>query len=310
MSRAILVWLPAAGTVANEDRPRICRFFEQCRCAFPDAFFLVCGSRGHEAEMKILLAPWLEAFPGDIDWFACSDLEAGQGPDAAMAMILAKRPDACVVSVRADATPPLAATLIEAWKKTDAGSCVPVGADGNAFEAGLRKAVFFDRDGVVNRSPGEGYVLSPDQFVLNEGISEALRLIKARDWLAILVTSQKGVGKGLMTEATLDDIHRRMQKSLAGSGAIFDGIYAYTGTSHCPHRPKPDPEMIVSAAEAFFIDLRQSWMIGDADRDIEMGKAAGLAGTIRIKGEKPITVPADYTLEQAMVIPDLLKQIL
>jgi len=68
--------------------------------------------------------------------------------------------------------------------------------------------------------------------------------------------------------------------------------------------------MILSAAKRFSIDRRISWMIGDADRDIEMGRAAGLAGTIRIRGEKSIGVDADYTLDQAMEILDLLKRLL
>jgi histidinol-phosphate phosphatase family protein len=173
-----------------------------------------------------------------------------------------------------------------------------------------QKCVFFDRDGVVNRSPGSGYVLKHDDFHLNPGIPEALARLHENGWLAILVTSQKGVGKGLMTEDDLDAIHRKMQNMLRASGGAFDGIYAYTGTGECPHLPKPDPEMIFSAAESFFIDLRQSWMIGDADRDIEMGKAAGLAGTIRIQGDKPIGIAADHTLSGTGEIINILEKLL
>lgn len=173
-----------------------------------------------------------------------------------------------------------------------------------------RRAVFFDRDGVVNRSPGPGYVLTPDQFFLNDGIAGAVRFLKEQGILAIVITSQKGVGKGLMSDGDLVAIHRRMQDELAESGAAFDAIYAYTGTPHCPHRAKPDPEMIFTAAERFSIDRRLSWMIGDADRDIEMGRAAGLAGTIRIRGDKGIATPATHTLESTLEILGLLKRIL
>jgi len=173
-----------------------------------------------------------------------------------------------------------------------------------------RRAVFFDRDGVINRSPGPGYVLAVDQFFLNDGIAEAVRYLNERGILAIVITSQKGVGKGLMSEADLAAIHRHMQDELAKNGAAFDGIFAYTGTPDCPHRPKPDPEMIFTAAERFSIDTRLSWMIGDADRDIEMGRAAGLAGTIRIRGDKAIGVPADHTLDSVLETSDLLKRIL
>lgn len=173
-----------------------------------------------------------------------------------------------------------------------------------------RRAVFFDRDGVVNRSPGTGYVLSIDEFFLNDGIAEAVRFLNEAGILAIVITSQKGVGKGLMSEADLTGIHRHMQDELAKDGAAFDAIYAYTGTLVCPHRPKPDPEMIFSAAERYLIEPRLSWMIGDADRDIEMGIAAGLAGTIRVQGEKAIGIEADYTLQSVVEIPNLLRKIL
>ncbi len=173
-----------------------------------------------------------------------------------------------------------------------------------------RPCVFFDRDGVVNRSPGSAYVLRWGDFHLNSEITEALQIVHEKGYLAILVTSQKGVGKGLMSVAGLDQIHRNLQIALVKNGAAFDGIYAFTGAENCPHQAKPDPEMILSAAKDFCIDLSRSWMIGDADRDIEMGKAAGLARTVRIKGEKPIGIDADHTLDSVLKLPDLFRKCL
>lgn len=174
-----------------------------------------------------------------------------------------------------------------------------------------RKCVFFDRDGVVNQSPGPGYVLVEDAFHLNPGIPEALRMIKQEEALAILVTSQKGVGKGLMSAADLERIHRKMQRELLEEvGAAFDGIYAYTGEPDCPHLPKPDPEMILSACERFFVDARQSIMIGDADRDIAMGKAAQVKHTIRILTDKEVGIEADSTLDTTAEITKLLRNLL
>lgn len=174
-----------------------------------------------------------------------------------------------------------------------------------------RCCVFFDRDGVVNRSPGEGYVLSPEAFELNDGIAEALRLIRRRNALAIVVTSQKGVGKGLMTRETLDRIHGRMADLLAAEGAAFDALYAHTGDGGPDDYPaKPDPGMMLAAAERFSIDLRRSWMIGDADRDIAMGQAAALAGTVRILGEKPVGREATHSLRSTSEIPRILELIL
>jgi D-glycero-D-manno-heptose 1,7-bisphosphate phosphatase len=161
----------------------------------------------------------------------------------------------------------------------------------------VKPCVFFDRDGVVNRSPGEGYVLRWEDFHFNDGLFELLRLVKQRGYLAVLVTSQKGVGKGLMFHVELLRIHREMQQRLGlecGSG--FDAIYAHTGEADCPYPAKPDPEMIYAAARDCDIDLSRSWMIGDADRDIEMGQGAGLAGTLRLVGDKAVAVVADETV--------------
>ncbi len=170
------------------------------------------------------------------------------------------------------------------------------------------RCVFFDRDGVVNRSPGEGYVLSPDTFILNDGIGEALRLLHENNILAILVTSQKCVGKGLISRSDLDAIHARMQELLAEQGAAFDAIYVNRGDGEADDYPaKPDPGMILAAAERFSIDLRQSWMIGDADRDISMARAARLEGAIRILGEKEVTVSADYSLLETKELFELLR---
>lgn len=175
-----------------------------------------------------------------------------------------------------------------------------------------RPAVFFDRDGVVNRSPGENhYVHSWKEFAFNPGFFEIFKWVKDQGCLAILVTSQKGVGKGVMSQGDLDEIHRCMQEELRrATGFGFDGIYAYTGTDDCRHQPKPEPEMILTAAKDHNIDLSRSWMIGDADRDIEMGIAADLKGTIRVKGEKEIGVEATETVSSVGELEALLARLL
>lgn len=136
-------------------------------------------------------------------------------------------------------------------------------------------AFFFDRDGTVNRSPGSGYVLHWEEFHFLPGIQEMLSSVKAHGWKSILVTSQQGVGKGLMSAATLDDIHQRMQAAL-GPAAAFDGIYACTGLDGQDPRRKPSPAMILEAARDHDLDLAASWNIGDKERDLAMGRAAGL----------------------------------
>lgn len=174
----------------------------------------------------------------------------------------------------------------------------------------LRPAVFFDRDGVVNRSPGSGYVLRWEDFHLQDGIVESLRLVRERGHLAVLVTSQRGVGKGLMTRSELDRIHRNLQETLAAEDAAFHAIYAYTGEPGCPWPPKPDPGMILAAAAEHSIELTRSLLVGDADRDIEMARRAGLRSALRIRSEHPVRTEADYTLDSISKLPALLQKLL
>lgn len=175
-----------------------------------------------------------------------------------------------------------------------------------------RPAVFFDRDGVVNLSPGPGYVLRWEDFHFSPGIIEALKVCKTHGYATVLATSQQGVGKGLMSQADLDDIHERMQEALAAHGAAFDGIYACTCLSKDPTCTcrKPNPEMLLKAAAEHGLDIARSLMVGDADRDIEMGNHAGVPVTVRIESENPHQVHATHTLPDTRGLAALLKDLL
>jgi D-glycero-D-manno-heptose 1,7-bisphosphate phosphatase len=175
-----------------------------------------------------------------------------------------------------------------------------------------RRAVFFDRDGVVNLTPGPGYVLRWEDFHFSPGIVEALALCRARGYATVLATSQQGVGKKLMSQADLDLIHANMQTHLRAHGAEFDGIYACTCLKTDPGClcRKPSPAMLVCAAMEHDLDLHQSLLVGDADRDIEMGMSAGVPVTIRIESENPHRVTATHTLPDTTGVAALLAQLL
>ena len=147
-----------------------------------------------------------------------------------------------------------------------------------------RPAFFFDRDGTVNVSPGPGYVLEWAGFQLMPGIREMLAAVKSRGWATVLVTSQQGVGKGHMTQQTLDDIHARMQAQLGK--AAFDLILSCTGLDGEDPRRKPSPLMIFEARDALDLDLAASWNIGDKERDLEMGRAAGIPHNLHFGGHE------------------------
>jgi D-glycero-D-manno-heptose 1,7-bisphosphate phosphatase len=162
----------------------------------------------------------------------------------------------------------------------------------------LRRCVFFDRDGVINRSPGEGYVLSIDAFVLNDGVGDLLRSIHDAGWMSIVITSQRCVGKGLIDLNGLETIHASMQKDLMDRFEVnFDAIYAFTGLPGSESWEKPNPSMIDCASMDHSIDLDGSIMIGDRDRDIEMARRAGVGRTVRlaIDGD-PVKIEADETV--------------
>ena len=150
-------------------------------------------------------------------------------------------------------------------------------------QAILRRCVFFDRDGVVNLSPGPGYVTSVAEFCLHDGVGELLQTVHDRGWLAIIVSSQRCVAKGLIDLEGLEQIHRSMQRELMDRyGSKFDAIYAYTGQPGTEHWEKPKPGMINQACKDYAIDPGQSILLGDQDRDIEMALRAGIGQTIRI----------------------------
>jgi histidinol-phosphate phosphatase family protein len=141
----------------------------------------------------------------------------------------------------------------------------------------LTKAVFLDRDGVINRKAPEGqYVTQWEDFHILPGVVEGIALLNRAGFCVIVVTNQRCVAKGLMSIAELERMHQRMSDLLARSGAAIDGIYC------CPHEMeppcncrKPAPGMLLDAAREHGIELSASWIIGDSDIDIEAGRNAG-----------------------------------
>ena len=168
-----------------------------------------------------------------------------------------------------------------------------------------RAAVFFDRDGVVNRSPGQGYVTAWEEFEFCEGIGEVLALCRGRGYLLVLVTSQRCVGKGLLSLQDLCEIHEKMQQSL-GEEAQFDAVYAFTGLPGSEHLEKPNPGLVLEAAAELGIAVEDSWLVGDADRDILMAQAAGIGTTVRVRSHHTIGVDADTTVDSAVELLQLL----
>jgi len=143
------------------------------------------------------------------------------------------------------------------------------------------KAIFLDRDDTLIADPG--YINDPDQVKLLDGAAEALCELKQLGYKLVVVTNQSAVARGIVTEKTLGEIHNRLKQLLAEKGAYLDGIY------YCPYHPdgaiaryrrqsemrKPEPGMLLKAAEEMDIELGLSWSIGNSSIDIEAGRRSG-----------------------------------
>lgn len=148
-----------------------------------------------------------------------------------------------------------------------------------------QKAVFLDRDGTINVY--KGFLSSIDEIELIPGIEKTIKAINESGYLTIVVTNQPVIARGECSLEELSDIHNKIETLLGFEGAYLDDVF------FCPHHPdkgfegerieykidcdcrKPKPGMLIKAAEKYNIDLSLSIMIGDDERDMQAGKAAG-----------------------------------
>ena len=162
-----------------------------------------------------------------------------------------------------------------------------------------RPCIFLDRDGVINKDM-DSKPLCKD-FELLDGVAEAIKSINKSDYLSVVVTNQPMIAKGFVTFEEVENTHKKMETLLGEQHAYLNGIY------YCPHHPekgfdgeikelkidcecrKPKAGMLFRAKKDLNIDLENSWMIGDSQRDIDAGKNANCR-TISIKKD----LGADY----------------
>lgn len=163
------------------------------------------------------------------------------------------------------------------------------------------RLVLLDRDGTLNVKAPEGeYVTSPDELVLLPGAAEAVRRLNEAGVPVALVTNQRGIALGRMTEADLAAVHARLTDLLAKHAAHLDAVV------HCPHDTggcacrKPEPGMLAAAAEQLGVALRDAVMIGDSASDVEAGRRAGTE-TVRIGVDAPSLADAVDALLAARV---------
>jgi D-glycero-D-manno-heptose 1,7-bisphosphate phosphatase len=175
-------------------------------------------------------------------------------------------------------------------------------------------AVFLDRDGVINAlvpDPRSGTLESPyrpDDVRLLPGVEQALEELRCAGLVLVVTSNQPAAAKGTATEADLDAVHERVVELLGRHAA------AISEWRYCRHHPeaidprlrncdcrKPKPGMLVDAARSLEVDLSRSWVIGDADRDLEAGFAAGCS-TLLIEN------PASPERRSGSIKPDLVAE--
>lgn len=152
----------------------------------------------------------------------------------------------------------------------------------------MNKAIFLDRDGVINRERGFTYRL--EDFELLPGLIDSLKEFKRRNYLLIIVSNQSGIAKGLYKQTDVEVLHAHLVKELKAEQIFLDEIY------YCVHHPdvdrcicrKPDSLFIEKALARFSIDPSQSFFIGDKERDTEAAHKAGVKG-ILIEANTPLS---------------------
>ncbi|MGZ3753546.1 MAG: D-glycero-alpha-D-manno-heptose-1,7-bisphosphate 7-phosphatase [Mucilaginibacter sp.] len=152
------------------------------------------------------------------------------------------------------------------------------------------KAVFLDRDGVLNKEMGD-YVCKLEDFHVLEQNIEPLKTLQGKGYLLIVATNQGGLAKGWYSEDELGKMHAKLKEVYRQHGVEFTDIF------YCPHHPdftgdcdcrKPKPGMLLEGIRKYNIDPALSYFIGDRERDVIAGTAAGVKG-ILINSDQPIS---------------------
>lgn len=149
----------------------------------------------------------------------------------------------------------------------------------------MHKAVFLDRDGVLNRDTDFPYKIE-DCEILNGALEATKRLTEA-GYKLFIVTNQSGIGRDIFTENNMREFNDYLVSEIEKAGGKIEKVY------FCPHKPddgcncrKPNPHFVLEAQKEFDIDLSKSYFVGDRDTDIECGKNAGVKESILVDENK------------------------
>ena len=173
----------------------------------------------------------------------------------------------------------------------------------------MNRAVFLDRDGVINWKAPEGeYITSKNGLILLPGVLGAVRQLRDAGFLIFIVTNQRGVARGRLSVEVLAGIHKYLSELFSAAMVPITEIYVCPHEGDCECR-KPSPGMLLHAAEENSIDLRASWMVGDSLTDVEAGNRAGCR-TVWIWEKTHELAPDNHPDLQAKDLPEAAELIL
>jgi D-glycero-D-manno-heptose 1,7-bisphosphate phosphatase len=146
----------------------------------------------------------------------------------------------------------------------------------------MNKAVFLDRDGVINRKGSGYYIFREEEFLFNKGVTDALKYFISKGYLLIIITNQGGIARGIFTIPHLEKLHASMIRQLKVLNIELTDIY------YCPHHPdistclcrKPGTLLFEKAIEKYEIDPKTSFMIGDSDIDVRAAEKMNIKGIL------------------------------
>ncbi len=156
----------------------------------------------------------------------------------------------------------------------------------------MKKAVFLDRDGTLT-ADSKNYIKSIAEFSIFPFTAKALKVLQQAGFLLIVITNQSGLSRGYFSEKTLKAMHDHLREQLEINGVTLDDIY------YCPHLPedncdcrKPKPKLLQKAAKKHQVDLKNSWFIGDSEKDILTGQKKNCNTALVLSGVRGITEKA------------------
>ena len=178
----------------------------------------------------------------------------------------------------------------------------------------IQKAIFIDRDGVINKDPGGwtkySYVTKWDEFFFIDGAVAALKRLKEAGYKVFVISNQGGISKGYFSQKDLDILNKRMLEEIESGGGKIDGLF------YCPHHNKdncecrkPKTGLIEQAARAMHIDFKNTYFVGDSINDVEAGKRMGMKTILVLSGKTPLSELTNWNMQPDYVKRNLLEAV-